>query len=84
MTTQHFNLNEKGRGHAEVVDMAPNGAWVTIEFCEYTQHGNAKAITRFKIDLFDAANIARRVHEAVNRQAHHVKRIASMARGEGY
>jgi hypothetical protein len=84
MTTQRFHLNKKSRGHAEVVDMAPNGSWVVIEFCEYTKSGNAKTIVRCKIDVYDAANIARRVHEAVHRQVQHVNRIGSMARGEGY
>lgn len=78
------DLSEKTLGCAEVIDIAPNGSWVTIELSEYTRSGYVRKATRFRVSVFDAATIARRVHEAVRRQAHHVNRLSAIARGEGY
>ena len=84
MTKTHVIIRSKTRGGVDVVGMAPNGSWLTIEVLEYTRAGGVKATHRFTIDLFDATEIARKTHEALSRNEQHHARMKLRARGEGY
>lgn len=84
MKKTSIRINQKTRGGVEVVDMAPNGSWITIEFTEYSRTGWAKASHRVTIDVFDATEIARKTHEALSRQRTHQDRLELRAKGEGF
>lgn len=84
MKKERLDIHAPSRGYAEVVDMALNGSWATIEFIEYSRRGFAKRQLRITVDLYDLTEIARKAHAAVAANTQHAERLRLRALGEGY
>jgi len=78
---EKIDVSEKPLGYVKVIDVAPNGSWLVIEVVEFTRKGGAQRRVRVCLDLFSAAHIASRVHDAILAQQQHLARIKAMAGG---
>lgn len=80
---QKVDIRPRFAGCVNIVRAAPNGSWIEVELLAkgprggYTRHV-------FKLDLFDASDIARKVQECIRAQRQHLDRIQARANGEGY
>lgn len=78
------DIRSKLRGCVNIVRTAPNGSWVEVELITFGPRGGRGDKHVFRLDLFDATDIARAVQQALTAQAQHLERMRSRARSEGY
>ena len=81
MTT--VDIRPRWSGCVNIIRTAPNGAWLEIELLARGPRGGSTKHS-FRLDLFGASEIARKVQECIAAQRNHLDCIQARANGMGY
>jgi hypothetical protein len=86
MKCEHFDTSDRSGGYVETVGngLGATHHAVTFEVVEFTTAGNVRRKVRLRLDLYDAAKIAKLVQLALNMRDDHTQRLRNLAAGQGY
>ncbi|MGH8899424.1 MAG: hypothetical protein ACRDZ4_20960 [Egibacteraceae bacterium] len=83
MKVTRVDITPRWAGCVNIIRSAPNGAWIEVELLAQGPLGGVRKHC-FKLDLFDASDIARKVQECITAQRQHLDRVQSRANGTGF
>jgi len=77
------DIRPRWAGCVNIVRAAGDGAWIEVELLAQGPRGGATKHC-FRLDLFDASDIARKVQDCIAAQRQHLDRIQARANGVGF